>query len=98
MSVVDHEQLLDAIQTRVSYRQFLMTVGALFTLLGGGFVYHATQKWHEAGGEVVVRAARDADHNRHAVEELRQSSRRIESKVDQVVGALNGNASHHPSP
>jgi len=94
---VDHARILKAIESRVSYRQFLMTVGALFVMMGGAYLYHTGQKWHEAGGEMIVRAATDQEHNREAimylgqdVEELRAGQRRIESKVDVVIGELRG--------
>lgn len=84
-----------AIESRVSYRQFLMIVSALFALLGTAYAYHDAKRWHEEGGVLVVKAARDAEHNRKSVEDLRDGQQRIESKVDDIRGWVRGN--HAPT-
>ena len=88
---VDHERLLEAIESRVSYRQFAMVVGAIWVLLGAAFAYHSGQPWHPEGGELLIRAANDAQRNRESVEQMRSGQSRIESKVDEIRGFVRGN-------
>ena len=85
------EALREAINSRVSYRQFVMIVGGMFALLGAAYSYHDMKRWHDGGSEVVVGAARDAHSNIQAVAELREGQSRIESKVDEIRGYIRGN-------
>jgi len=91
----EHHELHEFIATRVSYRQFMWTVGVLSTIGAATFVYHSSLSAHQGSYDALNAFATRFSalevtslRNREDLKEVNRETHEITGKLDRVIGSL----------
>lgn len=91
----EHRKLYEFIGTRVSYRQFLWTVGVLSTVAAAVFGYHSSLSAHQGSSDALNAFATRFSalevttlRNREDLKEVNRETHEITGKLDRLIGSL----------
>ena len=91
----EHRKIYEFVGTRVSYRQFLWTVGVLSTVAAAVFGYHSSLSAHQGSSDALNAFATRFSalevttlRNREDLKEVNRETKAITSKLDRVIGSL----------